>query len=111
MKWLYILILTFSSSIVFGRHSCTDEEFSRAVSKKLPKGAGSIISRIVQCNHWGGEVGDSDPERKKQIEAGVNKAKCEALEKDRSEFIKHHSKNKKIEAAFVTADSWEGLCD
>lgn len=100
-----------SGSFSFAKRSCTDEEFAKAISKDLPEGSASIIKRIVECNHWGGEVGDTSPERTKEIEAAVAKAKCNSLADDQATFIKRHAKIKKVQEAFFKADAWDGQCD
>jgi hypothetical protein len=111
MKLFNAVILILMTSVAFAGRPCTDEEFSKTLAKELPNGAEAIIRRIIECNHWGEEAGDTSPERTKQIEAGVKKSKCETIEKDRSTFINLHPKDKKIPEAFSKAESWSGSCE
>lgn len=110
MKATFTLCLIFFASIATARETCTEEEFSRNISKGLPAETELIVRRIIECKHWSEEIGDTDPERTKQIEMGIKKAKCETLEKDRAAFIKTHPKLKKMEDVFSTADAWYGSC-
>ncbi len=112
MKLLSILVVMIAcSSIAHSKKSCTEEEFARSIAKGFPVGTESIVRRIVQCNHWAGEIGDTDPERTKQINTGLKKSKCESLDKDRSEFVKQHVKNSNLQLIFAKSESWEGTCD
>jgi hypothetical protein len=110
MKWICFGMILFSTGTALAEHSCTDEQYSKLASKGLPAGTREIIARITSCNHWGGEVGDTSPERTKEIDEAVKKDQCDALQKDREAFIKRHSKSTKLPAVFTAADSWDGKC-
>lgn len=99
------------ASIATAKQSCTDDEFVAKTAKDLPEGTAPILKRIVECNHWAGEVGDTSPERTNQIQAAIEKAKCNTLPEDQAAFIKRHAKLKKVEDAFKKADAWDGECD
>lgn len=111
VKLMILTILFFAASISAAKRPCTEEEFVRITLKGLPVGSAPIIRRIVECNHWGSEVGDTSPERTKQIEEGVKKAKCDTIATDQAAFIKFHAKSKKLENVFSKADAWDGNCD
>ncbi len=91
--------------------ACTEDKFIKINSQGLPKGAASILKRILECNHRIAEKGDGSTVPTKKIEKGVKKAKCDSLQNDRAEFIKAHSSNQNIESVFAKADAWDGYCD
>lgn len=111
LKFLMIFFVLLFGLKSYSKQSCTSLEFSKRLSQGLPKGAESILNRIIECNHWGGEVGDASAERNKQILEGVERARCKDLDKDRSELMKKHPSNKKLVDALSAADSWKGSCE
>lgn len=59
------------------------ELFEERLNEYFPKDIASYIDRYRLCQHWQGEPGD-DPERQKEIAAGIDKS-CmglSSLEKD-----------------------------
>jgi hypothetical protein len=53
----------------------------KALSKGMPPDVAALISRIVECNHWGGED-PYDKERADDISRAVEKAGCDRVEAD-----------------------------
>ena len=111
MKFAMLIIFSLVTSISSAKRVCSEEEFVKINSKGLPEGSAAILRRIFECNHWGGEVGDTSAGRTKQIEEGVKKANCASLPSDQVTFIKLHAKHQKIETIFSKADAWDGFCD
>lgn len=89
---------------------CTDIEFSKNITKNMPKEVEFMIYRIIQCNHWGGEDG-YDEERRNDINKAYEENKCSTVEKDQSDFLNKYSENEKVVNAIKSANSWEGSCE
>ena len=47
----------------------------------MPEDVAAFISRVVECNHWGGEE-PYDKERREFIKNAVGKLRCSELEND-----------------------------
>lgn len=112
MKFSFVMIFLLSVSIAHSQSSCTNEEFAKKISKNLPDGLESLIVRITECGHWGGEE-PYDKERAAFIEAAVKKANCDKIDKDKEALVKKNPKKiKELKNAFVAADRWdEGSCE
>lgn len=107
-----IFLLTLLVSVqAFARESCTNEEFAKQISKGLPSGTESLVVRITECAHFGGEEA-YDKERAAFIEAAVKNAKCDQIERDEKTILKKFSKkNRELKKVFQAAENWdEGSC-
>lgn len=90
------------------QNNCTNEEFAKVISQKLPKGSESLIARIIECKHWGSEE-PYDKERAEFIKQAVKKAKCNSIGKNKKLLInKNPKKAVALKKAFDSADNWDG---
>lgn len=71
--------------------------FSSAVwaRKDLPSDVRDLLSRMQECEHWAGEEA-YDEERKMQIAAGIDKARCADLESDKKKALQKYKAQPQI---------------
>ena len=65
------------------------------LKKGMPNKVKKFIDRQTECNHWGGEE-PYDKERVQQINAVVDKLKCNNLEKDGKLLKKQYKSKPKV---------------
>jgi len=65
-----------------------DEDMA-VVNKGMPKQVKLFNKRQIECNHWAGEEPYDKP-RAEEINAAVQKLKCDALENDEKKLLKKY---------------------
>ncbi len=66
-----------------------------------------LVERFAGCNHWAGEEGYS-AERRKEIEAGVNRLRCERIEADQQRLRKKYARKPPVLRVIDAANDYEG---
>jgi hypothetical protein len=66
-----------------------------------------LVERYGGCNHWGGEEG-YDEERRKQIEAGAARLRCDRLDADQRKLRKKYAHKARILRVINAASTYEG---
>lgn len=66
-----------------------------------------FVERYGGCNHWGGEEGYSE-ERRKEIEDGVKRLRCDRLDADQQKLRKKYAHKPRVLRVINVADTYEG---
>lgn len=75
--------------VLAGDDLCDVQELKR----EMPPEVASLLSRIVECNHWGGEE-PYDKERAREIGRAIERLRCSQLDRDET-GIRDKYKNRK----------------
>lgn len=74
----------------------------KELQKGMPGPVASLISRIVECNHWSGEEG-YDAARRAEIKKALSELRCEDLEKDENVVLKQYGSNPAVRRSIRAA--------
>src|SRR5215470_4152602 len=61
----------------------------------LPKDAAAVVTRHLECIHWGGEE-PYDEARAREIARATKRAKCDALDRDEAALLKRYANDPKV---------------
>ena len=73
----------------------------------MPADVVDFVERYGGCNHWGGEEGYSE-ERRREIEDGAKRLRCERLESDEQKLRKRHAHRPRVLRVINLASTYEG---
>jgi hypothetical protein len=101
MKWgwslLALVVSTAASANEFGNLPQV-----KKITNGQPEDVVALIERIVECNHWGGEV-PYDKERAEWIKEAVERARCANLDSAEQTMERKYIGNKKVLKAIKKA--------
>ena len=61
----------------------------------LPKDAGAVVKRRLECDHWVGEE-PYDKARAREIAGAIRRNKCSSLERDEAATLKRYANDPKV---------------
>lgn len=61
----------------------------------LPKDAGAVVKRRLECDHWAGEE-PYDKARAREIAGAIRRNKCDFLERDETATLKRYANDPKV---------------
>lgn len=100
-KMLITLFITFASLESFASE-IGDLPEVKEITKGQPKDVVSLIERIVECSHWGGEQ-PFDKVRADEIRKAVEEAGCSRINSDEQTLNQKYKPNKKVPEAIRRA--------
>ena len=95
-------IIILSTLLVSPLVVADDSAEVKALKKDMPQDVAEIISRTVDCNHWGGEE-PSNKARAEQINKALEKLRCDVLEKDQAVIAKNYQNNYEVKVRIQKA--------
>jgi hypothetical protein len=66
-----------------------------------------LVERYGGCNHWGGEEAYSE-ERRKEIEDGAKRLRCDRLDADQRKLRKKYAHKPRVLRVINAASTYEG---
>jgi hypothetical protein len=73
----------------------------------MPADVVDLVERYEGCNHWGGEEAYSE-ERRKEIENGAKRLRCNRLDADRQKLRKRYAHKPPVLRVIDAASTYEG---
>jgi hypothetical protein len=81
-----------------------DYEDLDKLAATLPKDAGAVVKRRLECDHWAGEE-PYDKARAREIAGAIRRNKCGSLERDEAATLKRYANDPKVVKAVNDAKS------
>jgi hypothetical protein len=81
-----------------------DYEDLDKLAATLPKDAGAVVKRRLECDHWAGEE-PYDKARAREIAGAIRRNKCGSLERDEAATLKRYANDPKVAKAVNDAKS------
>ncbi|HEX9952258.1 MAG TPA: hypothetical protein VGB53_10850 [Rubricoccaceae bacterium] len=81
-----------------------NEPLPEPATPALAREVSDVAARLEGCNHFGGEIGDNDPERTAQIESAMDELRCgDELDRDVARIRETYAANPAVEEALRAA--------